>query len=124
MLKAEILNSDASLNNFEVINTLEYIAGSSFTIFLQLVQPQRDSLRYMTAGAATLTLNLPKKDGTTLDLAMTAMMGDSSIWSCDVTALDSAELASGNASFELIEGATTTLGYIENALALVITGSC
>lgn len=124
MLRAEILNSDATLNSFKVINTLEYIPGSDFTLVLQLTQPQREGLRYVAAAGATMTLHLPKKDGTAQNVAMTAMTGDSSIWTGDVTAAQSADLASGNATFTLVEGGDTTLGWIENALALVITGSC
>jgi hypothetical protein len=124
MLKADVLNSDASLNSFKVINTLEYIPGSDFTLVVQLTQPQRDGLRYMTEAGATLTLHLPKKDGTSQDLTMTAMAGDSSIWSGDITSEQSADLASGNATFTLDEGGDKTLGWIENALALIITGGC
>ena len=124
MLKADILNSDLTINNYQVINTLEYIPGSAFTLYIQLVQPHRENLRYMTETGAELTLHLPNKDGTELEVEMEALEGDSSIWSCDLTAEQTADLASGNATFELTEGAKVTLGWIENALALIVTGSC
>lgn len=125
MLSADVLNSDALVNNFEVINTLDFIPGADFTLVIRLKQPQqKDLLRYVAATGAALTLHLPKKDGTNLDVVMTAYADDRSMWQGTIAAADSEDLVSGNATLTLVEGVKITLGWIENALALVVTGDC
>jgi hypothetical protein len=124
MLKAKVLNSDATLNNFEVISALDFIPGDAATLVIQLFQPQRkDGLRYFAATGATLSVFIPKTDGSELEVEMETM-ADHSIWSADLTADDTEDLVGGNFTFELTEGLKTTKGWVENGLAVVITGNC
>lgn len=125
MLSAQILNSSASLNDFDIIGSIQFIPGAPFTLVLRLTQPQRDDeLRYVADSGASLTLTLTQKDGTTLDLTASEFTDDRSIWSVSVTALQSDELASGNLIFTLNEGGAITKGWVENGLQLVSTGGC
>lgn len=125
MLKAHILDSEATLNNFHVLGSLDIIPGSKFKLVMQLYQPQHpDKLRYMADTGATLAVTLPKTDGTDLTVTMTVMTGDSSIWTGDVLAADSVDLMGGNFQFTLTEGSDVTLGIAENAIAVINTGSC
>lgn len=124
MLIATPLSSDTSLNDFDILDAVQFIPGASFSFFLRLLQPEKNELRYVADPAATLTVTLPKKDGTDLSVTMTPLTGDFSIWSGSVSSTDSEDLASGNLTFTLDESGTITKGWAENALQLVITGSC
>jgi len=123
MLIAHVLNSSATVNDYDVISTLNFIPGSSIKLVIQLKQPQNKNLRYFTEAGATLTVKLPKTDGTTLDVTMTAL-ADLSMWSGDIDAADTEDLVGGNMTFTLVEGLVTTQGWAQNALAIVITGAC
>lgn len=124
MLTGQVLNSDATLNSFEPIGSLAFIPGESVTLFIQLTQPQKASLRYMATSSPTLTVHLPNKDGTTTDLTMTVLAGDSSIWSGDIDSATTALISGGNLTFTLVEGANTTQGWIQSALSMTVTGMC
>lgn len=125
MLIADVLNSEATLNNFDVVKTVDFIAGYTFRLVIRLKQPQHPTkLRYVAASGATLTASLPKKNGNSLQLSMTPLPDDRSIWSVTVSDTDSEDLMSGNFTFVLTEGSAVTSGWVENGLALVITGSC
>ena len=125
MLIATVINSDATLNKFEEIGTLSFIPGYDFTLAIRLKQPQRkDKLRYVAASGATLVATLQKSDSTTLSVTFTAVTGDSSMWTATVAAADNDLLIGGNFTFVLTEGVTTTKGFVEQGLEVVITGDC
>lgn len=127
MLTADVLNQDALLNNFEVIGNLQFISGEEFELFIRIKQPQRGGLRYVAPDTATMTVYLPNKDGTMLEITMDHMPGDFSIWSGPVTSDQSEALASGNFTFELDllgDESEIVKGWVQNGLSLVVTGDC
>jgi len=127
MLSAKVLNSSASLNDFDFIGALDFIAGEATTLALRLTQVQReDELRYVAADGATMNVVLNNKDGSTLTKAATLIdAGDRSLWKVALTSGETEDLAGGNFTFELTEGATLTKGWVENGMSLLITGgSC
>jgi len=129
MLRAKILNPEALLNDHDVLTALEFLPGEQTRLVIKLFNPQRkDQLRYIPASAATVTVYLPKKDGTNVELAMTKFTDDRSMWYVDIEEAVTSELAGGNVYFqvdELGDGSKITKGLMENALALVISGvSC
>lgn len=125
MLAAKIINSAALLNNFYYLSTLSFIPGAAIRLGIQLYQPQMpNQLRYVAASGATLSVMLLNKDGTTLTKSMTAFTGDQSMWYVDLTADETADLAGGNFTFELTEGAVVSKGWIQLGLEMIITGAC
>jgi len=125
MLTAVILNSTATLNDFDEIRSLQFIPGAPFRLVIRLEQSQRDDLlRYIPDATSTLTVNLPKTDGTEFNLPMTVFTDDRSMWFVDITAAQASELASGNITFDLDDNGTLRKGWIENGLQLLITGDC
>ena len=125
MLLADVLNSEATVNDFDVIKSLSFIPGYQFRLVIRLKQPHHIArLRYVAASGSSLVVTLPQKDGTSLSVAMTAFADDRSVWFADVSAAQAEELIGGNFTFDLTEGPKTTPGWVENGLALVITGEC
>jgi hypothetical protein len=125
MITASILNSTASLNDFDVIGSLEFIPGAPFTLVIRLEQDQRlDALRYIPDISSSLVIYLPKKDGTDLAVNMTVFTDDRSIWSAQISQADSEDLASGNITFDLTDNGVLRKGWIQNGLQLQITGDC
>lgn len=125
MLRGRVLDEEATLNSYELIGSLDIIPGSAFTLNFQTYQPQnKDKLRYFAEDAATMVAHLPKSDGTTLDVTMTNIGDDRSLWTGDVSSADSEDLIGGNFTFTLTEGAEDTLGIVELGLSVILTGSC
>lgn len=127
MLTADVLSTDATLNNFQVIGSLQFIPGEQTKLFIRLTQPQRDNLRFIAPSTTDFTFYLPKKDGTMLELSGTSMVDDRSIWSTVLEEADTEELIGGNITFELDllgDGTQIEKGWVQNALNLLITGAC
>lgn len=123
MLSGKVLNSTATLNDFDEIESLEFISGEEITLVIRLTQRQRtDELRYVPSLGATLTLTLPQTDGTTVDVAPSVFTDDRSIWSVVLTETDTATLAPGAIELTLVDGGTTLKGFISNSLSLTIIG--
>lgn len=131
MLSADVISSDAALNSFDKIGTLEFIAGEGFRLVIRLKQVQRaDQLRYVVPtpdGTSLVTIYLPNKDGTTLDKICDFIVDDRSIWFCEITADESEELFSGNFTFDVDaagDGVSVQKGFVNNGISLIVTGSC
>ena len=131
MLGAQILNEDATINNYEGVANISFIPGESLTLVMQILQSDReDKLRYMVVNpAAIVTVHLPKTDGTTFDIEMEDHFSgnDRSIWSTELTPEMTEELLGGNFTFEVDElgdGTVIKKGFVQNALSLQVTGEC
>lgn len=124
MLVASVINSDATLNNFKTIGALDFIPGYGITVVIQLKQPQKAGLRYVAAAGATLAGSFQNSDGTFTSVSFTAITGDASLWTADLTALQTTTMVGGNFTFVLTESAVETKGWVENGLSVVITGAC
>lgn len=128
MLTADVLNPTAVLNDFDVIGSLEFIPGEDTTLVVRLTQPLRkDNLRFVAPLTTIFTFHLPLKDGTVLDKSGTATAQDYSIWSTVLTEDDTADLFSGNFTFDLDllgDGTKITKGWVQNGLSMIVTGDC
>jgi hypothetical protein len=127
VIGGKILNSSATLNSFEVIQSIEFFPGEEIKLVIQLFQRQRiDQLRFMVEDpAAILLLEIPNKDGTDATFTMTPLAGDSSIWSVTLDAEATSNLAGGNMVLTLTQNDSTSVGVIQNGIQLVVAGgSC
>lgn len=118
MLTANVLNSDATLNDFEEIGSVQFIPGEQITLVLQLINPQLN-LRFVPLAGSIITLILNNADGTVLNPAMTMMTDDRSIISGVITSTQSANLIGGNIQFKVDNGGTGSdiiLGWCQNGL--------
>ena len=124
MIKLQLLNSQASLNNFFVIGSIEYVPGEDVRIVIRLMNPQLN-IRHIPDDAATLDFIFPLSDGTELVKAGTMLqIQDKSIWYVDLTPLESINLASSNFQIELTDDGVVSKSVLFNALAKnIISGS-
>lgn len=123
MLSAKILNSQAKLNDFDIVGSIKFIPGESVPLVIRLFQPDRvDELRYVPQLAATLEISLMDTTGSETTKTMTVNSDDRSIWSTILTPTETETLAGGILSFTLTEGITVTKGFVENAITRNILG--
>lgn len=127
MLSGQILNSDATLNNFIVTDSKGFIPGEQFTLIVRLQNDELD-LRYVPGVASIITFTFNKTDGTALEKTSTALdAGDRSLRSMEITEAESEELLGGNFSFEVDvdgDGQNIRKGIVRNGLARFIDGDC
>jgi hypothetical protein len=131
MLIGKLLNSDATINNYYEIGSLQFVSGEAFTVVMQVFGAQSGLRKMLIAqdnnpSHIAVTLTLPNLDGSDLSLTMTQMTNDASIWSAAVNSTQSALLAMGNAQFSVVDSSMgapgPVMGFIPSALSLVITG--
>lgn len=119
VLSAKILNSDATLNSFFEIASLDFVPGSKADLVIRLNDSQRNE-RYVPPSAATLTVTLNNTDGTTLVKSGAILdSGDRSMWKISLSALETVDLLSGNFLFTIDVNGDTTLilkGLVNNGL--------
>lgn len=132
MLSAQILNSDATLNNFIVLDTKNFIPGEQFTLFVRIIDIEKSDLRYIPAATVIATFTFNKNDGTTFTKVspadVTILADDRSMMSMVIEESESIDLAGGNFSFQLDllgDGTQILRGQVQNGLAKnLIDGAC
>lgn len=118
MLTARLLNSDASLNNFFEITSLDFVAGSQIDLSLRLFDSQK-SIRYVPPATASLKIFLQTGD---IELEKTLSVissDDRSMWKVTLTEDDTEEMLGGSVKFELDvagDGTNIQKGIMLNAL--------
>ena len=123
MRSARLINSDASLNTFFELSTLDFVPGTQATLALRLFDSQK-SLRYVPPITSILKIFMQKTDSTELEKTMTIIdSGDRSMWSVTLTAADTADLIGGNIRFELDpngDQSVLEIGLIQNGLSSIL----
>ena len=116
-IAVKALNSDATLNNFEVLDQFNICKGDTAVLNFQLYDAEK-GLRYIPAAGATLTITIsrfpqylptPANARETVDYTITGSAAnpfadDRSIWTFSLTALQTATLTSSAVKFVLTEG--------------------
>lgn len=126
MLSGQVLNSDATLNNFIVLETKNFIPGSQFTFVMRILNDDL-GIRYIPADTAIVTLVFQNQDGTELSKVATPLTDDRSILSIEISELESTSIRGGNMSFSVDvagDGSNIMKGIMSNALARVLEGAC
>lgn len=104
-MKLQLLNSDASLNNFFVVDAVAFVPGENLTLVVRLIDSQK-SIRYVPTAAATLTLNFTDSDGNTVTKPASVLdASDRSIWTVALSQAETQTLVGSN-----IEAVLDTLG--------------
>lgn len=101
MIKARLLNSGASLNDFFFLDALEFVPGENLTLVLQIFDAQKN-IRYIPPAAAEMTLTFVKSDGTELEKSASLVDADDrSMWKVSLSQAETATLAGQNVEIEL-----------------------
>lgn len=120
----KILNSDAELNSYKEIGSLDFMPGSDIKLVMMLFNSQ-EGLRYVPGEAAIITLFIPSN---TSDLEKTATFldsGDRSLIYVDLSQAETEDLTGGNLTFsvdELGDGSIIHRGYASLALRRITAG--
>lgn len=125
VLGADILNSDASLNSYFKIASLDFVPGGPADLVLQLKDLQKN-LRFVPPVDAVLKITLNQLDGSTVEkTAVILDSGDRSLWKLELDGSDTEELLSGNFRFTLdLNGDESVLiqGLVQNGLRSLLMG--
>lgn len=126
MITAKILNSDALLNNFKEIGSLDFVPGAEVTLVIRLFDTQL-SLRHIPPAAAITKIFLNKTDGTILEKTMTPLTDDRSIQSVVLEEAETDVLLGGNFTLEIDvigDGSKIEKGMVQNGLRKIVIGDC
>lgn len=116
ILKLQMLNEDATLNNFQDIGSAQFIPGQPLKLVMRLLQTQRD-LRYVPADTATMEMSFLNSDGTTVDKVPTFLDdGDRSLVVVELDASETTLLIGQNLELTLTEGAVVSMAALQMAL--------
>ena len=131
MLTGNILSSDTTLNNFDILDTKDFIPGEEFMLFMRITNPEKSNLRYIPPSTAIITLVFNKNDSSTFTKVspaeVTILADDRSIVSVSVSEAESLDLAGGNFQFkidELGDGTKILKGIIQQGLSKTLSENC
>lgn len=111
MIKAKLLNSEASLNDFFLVEAIEFVPGENLTIALQIFNAEK-GIRYIPPVAATMTLTFIDSEGDELvKNAAVIHADDRSMWKVSLTQLETETLAGQNIIVTLDVNGDATLIY-------------
>jgi hypothetical protein len=119
MIKAKLLNQDASLNDFIYVGSIDFIPGENVTVALQIFLSEK-GIRFVPPADATMTLTFIDSDGA--DIVKTAAVidaDDRSMWKVVLTQEETETLAGQNIEGKLdLEGDGVTIYFflIPNAI--------
>ncbi len=130
MLSAKVLNSDATLNDYKILDVLNFIPGEQVKLFVQIFDLDHQ-IRFIPPEDAIVTFCFINNDGSMLDKVspddITILEDDRSLMYMTIEEAESLELSGGNVTFKIdLDGDGTRIvrGMIQNGLAKYITGGC
>lgn len=119
LLTLNVLNEDATLNNWQVIGNASIARGSDAKMNLQLMQADR-KIRYIPDVAAVITADFLNSDGTTLSKTATFPFADDrSIIQFTFTDAETALLIGQNLVVEVQEGSNTSIAILQMGLQMI-----
>lgn len=113
----KVLNSDATLNNFQEGSNARIGRGADATVMLRIAHLDKNGLRYIPAVGATLSITLTNSDESELVKTPTQPFADDrSILQLDLSDAETAELISQSLNLEINEGAVKSLAMLAGGL--------
>lgn len=123
MITGQVLESDASLNDFTTISTLKFTPGEQITLVFRLIDEDKE-LRFVPTTSLITTLTFNKDDGTTFTKTTTFVdVLDRSLLSVTLQEAETLTMLGGNIAMDLdIAGDASEIrkGFIFNGLSKVI----
>lgn len=116
ILKLQMLNEDATLNNFQDIGSAQFVPETPLKLVMRLLQTQRD-LRYVPDVAATFSMDFQLSDGTILTKVPTFLdASDRSLLTVSLTALETELLIGQNLVVTVTEPSGNSVAALPSAL--------
>lgn len=127
MLTAQILNSQATLNNYIELGSLSFVPGEKVTLVVKMINDQL-GIRYVEANpAATVKFIFNKSNNETEEVSGTFMTDDRSIVSAELSSAVTADILGGNFTMEidvLGDGTDIKKVFVERGLTRNLLGAC
>lgn len=124
ILKIQMLNEDATLNNFQDIGSAQFAPGVALKLVMRLQQTQRD-LRYVPDAAATFSMDFLLSDNTTLTKVPTFLdAGDRSLLVVELTDVETELLIGQNLVVEVTEPGGVSVASLPQALQNAHAQTC
>lgn len=116
MLKIKLLNEQCTLNNFNFVDTKEYIPNLPFKMKVQ-IQDSETLQRLIPGTSAKLNAIFQKSDNTELVKSCTMLFNpdDRSMWQISITAVEANEIVGSNIQFDLDFTGDSTTSDLANA---------
>lgn len=116
----KILNSEASVNDFYDIGAANIYKGSDAKVIMQIYQPDKKGIRYISLSGAVLTVDLQKSDGTVLTKTLTNPFAadDRSILQLVLTNVETADLISQNLIVKITEGPLISYAVLQGGFKM------
>lgn len=116
MLKIKVLKEQLTLNNFSYTEQKEYVPNLPFTLKVQIIDSE--TLQRLIPGTTAKTNAIfQKRDGTSLTKAMSMIFNpdDRSMWTVDISAVESNDIIGGNVEFRLdFNGSSTNINLSDS----------
>jgi hypothetical protein len=124
-LSLNILNSDCTLNAFQIMSSASVVGGETAEVVMQLWQPSK-KLRYVPAAGATFSVDLLRSDGTVLVKVPTLKFPDDdrSVLLLSLSASETAVLISQNLILKVTEGPNVSIAILQMGLQKVSLVNC
>lgn len=111
MIKVKLLNSEASLNDFLYIGSIDFIPGENVKVSIQIFDSQKN-IRYIPPVASTLTMTFIDKDGNdVVKIASVIHADDRSMWRVLLSQAETENLGGQNVIIDLDVNGDGTLIY-------------
>lgn len=129
MISAELLNSEATLNSFFIIEGITYVPGENLDIVIRLLHSERE-IRFMAASAAVITLLFTDKTNPSVPISKVAVIvdaGDRSIWKVSLTQANTTTLSGSNIEVKYDSDGVGTIIFktvLRNVLSKKLLSGC
>lgn len=120
-LTAQILNTDAVLNNYQVVGVFEFLPGETKTLQLKLFDEEQE-IRYTPETGTTMDVTFNTTTGTLVKSGV-LNTDDRSMVSVALDASDTNSMIGGSFTFTLTKGADIKKGIVKNGIRK-ITSDC
>lgn len=122
-LSGKMLNTNATLNSFKVVGSIDFIPGSNLKLNIMIFNPE-ESIRYIPPSTVIPTFTFPGIDADVVKIA-TFLADDRSIMTVNLTQAETEQLTGGNFTFvldELGDGTQLSEGYVSLGLRRITNG--
>ena len=129
-LGIQLLNTDATLNDFDKKSFIEFAQGETVDIVFQLVNLDKSGTRYIPASGCSVFVEIPRypeyfgtisnqrtmADYSIRRYASQAFADDRSIWKLSLTSIDTSNMMSSNIRVTVTEASKKSIGILQQAL--------